>query len=113
MTDGMTDDHPSDSHNCHRHKIFKNSIDKSTQWVYSVNIKSTHERRHPMKKERMFLVTTVIKGKLVIVGHVTSSMYPSTIVNDHEKSKEMFGYAYVDVIEVPERCHIELTERRF
>lgn len=61
-----------------------------------------------MKKERIFLITKKIDKNIVILGYVTSSNYPSTIVNDQDKAKEMFGYDYVTVTEISKRCFTKM-----
>lgn len=60
--------------------------------------------------ERMFLITKKINGKLTVLGYVTSTHYPSTIANDQEKAKEMFGYEYVTISEIGKKCHVELCD---
>ena len=61
-----------------------------------------------MKKERMFLITKKINKELIVLGYVTSASYPSSIANNQEKAKEMFGYEYVTITEVPEKCLVKL-----
>lgn len=63
-----------------------------------------------MEKERLFLVTKKIDKHVVILGYIKSNMYPSTIANDQEKAKEKFGYDYVTITEVPEKCFVKLCE---
>lgn len=63
-----------------------------------------------MEKERLFLVTKKIDKNIVILGYVKSNTYPSTIANDQLKAREMFGYDYLTITEVPQRCHIEFCE---
>lgn len=62
-----------------------------------------------MDKERMFLISKVINKKHVILGYILSESFPSTIANDQEKAKEMFGYEYVTVTEVSKKCHVILA----
>lgn len=61
-------------------------------------------------KERLFLITKEINKELVILGYVTSTNYPSTIANDQEYAKEMFGYTYVTVTEVTEKCFVKMCK---
>ena len=61
-------------------------------------------------KERLFLITKEINKELVILGYVTSNPYPSTIANDQEKAKEMFGHTYVTVTEVKEKCFVKMCK---
>lgn len=41
--------------------------------------------------------------EIVILGLISSEMYPSTIVNDPEST-----YYGCDIVEVKEKCHIKL-----
>ena len=60
-----------------------------------------------MKNERLFLITKKIDGQMVVLGYIKSPVFPSTIANDQEKAKAKFGYSYVTVTEITERCHIK------
>lgn len=47
-------------------------------------------------------------GKLTgfeILGMVQSDNFPAY---DRETTKRLFGFEYVDVLEVPEKCHIKV-----
>lgn len=61
-----------------------------------------------MAKERIFLITKVIKNELVVLGYVKGELYPADIANNQEKAKEMFGYDYVNIHELSERCFAKL-----
>ena len=65
-----------------------------------------------MGKERLFLVTKKIDKHVVILGYIKSNTYPSTIANDQEKAKEKFGYDYVTITEVQEKCFVKLCEHK-
>lgn len=63
-----------------------------------------------MEKERLFLVTRLIDKHVVILGYIKSNMYPSDIANIQEKAKEKFGYDYVTITEIPEKCFIKFCD---
>ena len=77
---------------------------------YNVIINRVFYGGRKMEKERLFLVTKKIDKDVVILGYIKSNMYPSTIANDQEKAKEKFGYDYVTITEVPEKCFVKLCE---
>ena len=59
---------------------------------------------------RNFLVTkkTYSCGKLTgfeILGMIQGDNFPAY---DRETAKKLFGFEYVDVLEVPEKCHIKV-----
>lgn len=59
---------------------------------------------------RNFLITkkTYKCGKLTgfeILGMVQSNNFPAY---DEETAKKLFGFEYVDVLEVPEKCRIKV-----
>ena len=63
-----------------------------------------------MKKERLFLISKKIENRFVILGYIKSDMYPSDIANFQDKAKEQFGYDYVDITEIKEKCFIKMCE---
>ena len=58
--------------------------------------------------KRLFLITKKINKQTVILGYVTSNSYPSRIANDQDYAREKFGYDYLTVMEVTEKCYIKL-----
>lgn len=59
---------------------------------------------------RNFLITkkTYKCGKLIgfeILGMVQDDNFPTY---DEETAKKLFGIEYVDVLEIPEKCHIKV-----
>ena len=59
---------------------------------------------------RNFLIAkkTYSCGKLVgfeILGMVQGDYFPAY---DKETAKKLYGFEYVDVLEVPEKCHIKV-----
>lgn len=59
---------------------------------------------------RNFLITkkTIKGGKIAgfeILGMVQADNFPAY---DRETAKQLFGFEYVDVLEVPEKCHIKV-----
>lgn len=63
-----------------------------------------------MNKERLFIITKEIDGYMVVLGYVKSRYFPSTIQNDQEKAREMFGYTHVTINEITESCDVRLCK---
>lgn len=57
---------------------------------------------------RLFLITKKTNKETIILGYVESNNYPSTIANDQDYAKKMFGYDYLSVTEISEKCFIKL-----
>ena len=59
---------------------------------------------------RNFLITkkTIKGGKIAgfeILGMVQADSFPTY---NNETAKKLFGFEYVDVMEIPEKCHIKV-----
>ena len=66
-----------------------------------------------MKQKRLFLISKQTKNHahnttdhVIILGYIESGMYPSHLVNDQELARKRYGYDYLTITEITEKCHI-------